>query len=126
MSARRKPARLPLDFDPGYARLRVLEHLSEEQRLQITRLEHALTAEGKPCDHGETIAALAAAALWVLGLDPVSRDSFERFSDVVLKDEGVDGSIWEEMSNGPWGVAERWTKAQRVAEREAALKGRAA
>ena len=119
MSARRKPLRSPLDFDPGYARLRVVEHLSGEQRLQIRRLERVLA-----CDVGETIATLAGAALFMFGLDPVARDAFDVVSGAVF--DGDDGDLINAVINEPAQLGEKWTAQQRRHEREQALKGRAA
>ena len=91
-------------------------YFSIEQQAQIGRLQVACDFEGATESEaiGKTIATLAAAALWVLGLDPLSRDSFERISDVVLG-KAVDADYYNEL-NDKWEFAENWTKKQRAAE----------
>ena len=91
-------------------------YFSVEQQVQINRLENACDFEGRTEReaHDKTIATLAQAALWVLGLDPLSRDSFERISDVVLG-KAVDADYYNAL-NDQWHAADNWTLAQRAAE----------
>jgi hypothetical protein len=108
---------------------KIAERFSTEQRVQIRRLMLAGDFEGCTKDEAdeETIAWLAKAALFVLGLDPFADGAFCRLSEVVAGANsdaygGVTECAWNE--GGAAGAA--WTNNQRDAEREAALKGRAA
>jgi hypothetical protein len=58
---------------------KILNCFSAEQRTQIHRLMRA----GKFSSEDETIAALAAAALYVLGLDPLAGDELCRLTKVI-------------------------------------------
>ncbi len=91
-------------------------YFSVEQQAQINRLQNACDMEGATESEAidKTIAVLAQAALWVLGLDPLSRDSFERISDVVLG-KSVDADYYNAL-NDQWEAADNWTLAQRAAE----------
>jgi hypothetical protein len=88
-------------------------YFSVEQQAQIFRLQSACNFEGDT-GVGKTIAELAQAALFVFGLDPISRDAFDRFSLVVFEDE--DSNLINDIINEPAQAGEKWTKAQRKAE----------
>lgn len=105
---------------------RMFMRFSEEQRLQIRRLTDAggFSTSGGSSTCDETIAMLVAAALFVFGLDPIARDDFDRVSSVVYGDGAEDEYLINVLINEQAG--EKWTANQRKAEREAALKGRAA
>jgi hypothetical protein len=120
MSARRKPvsSKEPVTLAEVQRGASIFDrYFSIEQQAQINRFQVAGDFEGETESEAveKTIATLATAALWVLGLDPLSRDSFERISDIVLG-KGADADVYNEMANGPWDAAEEWTKAQRKAE----------
>lgn len=128
MSARRKP--LTRREEGTLKRIasqeRMFMRFSEEQRLQIRRLTDAggFSTSGGSSTCDKTIATLAAAALFVFGLDPIARDDFDRVSIVVYGDGAEDEYLINVLINEDAG--EKWTSKQRKAEREAALKGRAA
>jgi hypothetical protein len=127
MSARRKP--LTRRDEDTLKRIasqeRMFMRFSEEQRIQIGRLTDAggFSTSGGSSTCDETIATLAAAALFVFGLDPIARDAFDQVSSVVYGDGGG-GEIINVVINEQAG--EKWTANQRKAEREAQLKERAA
>jgi hypothetical protein len=91
-------------------------YFSVEQQAQINRLQVACGFEGatERDEHDKTIATLAQAALWVLGLDPLSDDAFTRISDIVLG-KGVDAEISNDLFDRQL-IAQDWTKKQRAAE----------
>ncbi|GEM_PF-2485936 len=117
MSARRiaakKPASAPSIFD----------RFSTEQQTQIYRLVTA----GNFQDEDEVIETLAAAALAVFALDPLSEDEFCRVAEVVFgaNSETTTDILGISRNEGRW-AAEEWTRRQRNAERPVAMKGRAA
>jgi hypothetical protein len=104
-------------------------YFSTEQQVQIIRLQSAGDFEGITESEAvdKTIATLAAAALYALGLDPISEDALSRISDVVYGEEsGFSADLFNAI-NDRWQTAEIWTKRQRDAELgEVPLKGRAA
>jgi hypothetical protein len=97
------------------ARRRILMRFSDEQRTQIFRLQLA----GGFASPEETVTAMAESALYVLGLDPIAWDSFDRLAKVVFV--GDDGAaaysgIVDRVGNEAREAGEAWTKAKRAAE----------
>lgn len=100
-----------------------------EQQQQIVRLMKAGDFEGITESEAidKTLATLAAAGLYVLGLDPLSEQALCRLSEVVYGAEsGFSADLFNAI-NDRWQAAEIWTMRQRGAELgEVPLKGRAA
>lgn len=93
-------------------------YFSIEQQAQINRLQSAGDFEGITETEAvnKTIATLAAAALYVLGLDPLAEQALVRFSEVVYGAEaGFSADLFNAM-NDQWQTAEIWTLRQRAAE----------
>lgn len=108
---------------------KIIDRFSAEQRIQIRRLMLAGDFDGCTKDEAdeETIAWLAKAALYVLGLDPFEDGAFCRLSEVIAgADSDAYGAAVEMAGNEGGAAGAAWTNHQRDAEREAALKGRAA
>lgn len=108
---------------------KIADRFSTEQRIQIRRLMLAGGFDGCTKDEAdeETIAWLAEAALYVLGLDPFADGAFCRLSEVVA---GANSDAFSAVTECAWNeggqAGAAWTNQQRDAEREAALNGRAA
>jgi len=99
------------------AKERPFDLFSAEQRIQVRRLTRCLEAEtGKPHDTDAVIATLAAAALFVFGLDPIARDAYDVVSSAVF--DGDDGDLINTLINEPAQSGEKWTAQQRRFERE--------
>lgn len=119
MSARRKPAltKGPLTLAEAHRGASIFDrYFSVEQQAQINRLQEAGDFEGETESEAvrKTIATLAAAALFMFGLDPIARDAFDRVSLVVFEDE--DSNLINAIINEPAQAGEKWTRAQRAAE----------
>jgi hypothetical protein len=93
-------------------------YFSIEQQAQINRLQSAGDFEGETESEaiGKTIATLAAAGLYVLGLDPLSEQALSRLGEVVYGAEsGFSAEIFNSI-NDQWQTADIWTLRQRAAE----------
>ena len=106
-------------------------YFSIEQQAQINRLQSAGDFEGETESEAveKTIATLAAAGLWILGLDTLSQDAFCRLAEVVFGNEAnaAYNRIVDVIGNDAREAGEKWTLRQRAAELgEVPLKGRAA
>lgn len=74
----------------------ILDHFSIEQRAQIRRLSRAGDFEGTTEDEAiaETIAWLAEAALYVLGLDPIAYTALDRVAEAVYGESGFASDLF--------------------------------
>jgi len=94
----------------------VLERFSEDQLVTLRRLQKAMEAKTL----NVVVYQLAQAGLWVLGLDPVAREAFDRLSTLIYG--GANGGtepaneIVNVVINGPAEAGQHWIGLQRRAE----------
>ena len=105
-----KPTKTPAARD-----IAILDRFPEEQRIQIRRLTRDLFEAGGSGNVDETITMLAAAALFVFGMDALGQDDFDRVSSVVFSGDGDDVSNIVTAVINEFG-GQRWTREHRDGE----------